>query len=92
MLNAYGVDTLNKHLAGNDRCVLRPHSGAPAVEGRHVKPHTYRTHAFIFLWSSTSAAYGLQARAYKRRSRQKMAAYGGHLAPSLLPPSTIIIG
>ena len=67
------------------------HSGAPAAEGRHAEPHTYRTHAFIFSWSSTSAAYGSRVRTYKRRSRRKMAAYGGHLAPSLLPPCTIII-
>ena len=34
-------------------------SGAPAAEGRHAEPHSYRTHAFIFSWSSTSAAYRL---------------------------------
>ena len=67
-------------------------SGAPAAEGRHEEPHTYRTHAFIFSWSSTSAAYGSRARRYKQQSRQKMVACGGHLVPSLLPSCTIIIG
>ena len=39
-------------------------SGAPAAEGRHAEPHTYRTHAFIFVWSSSSAVNGSQARTY----------------------------
>ena len=131
-------------------------SRAPAAKGRHAEPHTYRTHAFIFSCSPTSAAYGSLARTYKWRSPRKMcrsikypylphgrsleiptgkgvwtakiykgkyeayleipggregsnqntfrgggmdifwnhtmAAYDGHLAPSLVPPYAIIIG
>ena len=49
----------------------KSYSGAPAAEGRHAEPYTYRTHAFIFSWSSTAAAYGSRARTYKRRTRRK---------------------
>ena len=27
----------------------KPDSGAPAAEGRHAEPLTYRTHSFIFV-------------------------------------------
>ena len=37
------------------------YSGAPAAEGRHAEPHTYRTHIFIFAWSSSSAVNGSRA-------------------------------
>ena len=30
-------------------------------KGRHTEPHTYRTHALIFIWSHLSAANGLRA-------------------------------
>ena len=41
-------------------------SGAPAAEGRHAEPHTYRTFALIFVWSSLSAVNGSRARTYVR--------------------------
>ena len=37
-------------------------SRAQAAEGPQAEPHTYRTHTFIFSWSSTSAAYGTRIR------------------------------
>ena len=40
-------------------------SGVLVAKGRHMKPNTYRTHAFIFSWSSSSAAYGLWVRTNK---------------------------
>ena len=40
------------------------HSGAPVAEGRHGEPHSCRTRAFIFVWSSLSAVNGLRARTY----------------------------
>ena len=43
------------------RIVPHFYSGGPVAEGRHEEPHTDRTHAFIFSWSSLSAAYGLRA-------------------------------
>ena len=39
-------------------------NGAPAAEGCHAEPHTYRTHAFIFVWSPLSVENGSQARTY----------------------------
>ena len=49
-------------------------SGAPAF-GRHAEPHTYRTHALIFSWSSSSAAYGSRASTY---GDDDVAQHGAH--------------
>ena len=45
-------------------------SGAPITKGHHAEPHTYRTHAFIFVWSSSSAVNSSQVRTYVRRRRR----------------------
>ena len=36
-----------------------------------TEPHTYRTRAFIFVWSSFSAVNGSRARTYVRRRRRR---------------------
>ena len=52
-------------------------SGAPAAEAMRSPIPQYRTHALIFLWSSTSAAYGSRAPTYaRRRSRTRWCQIG----------------
>ena len=38
------------------------YSGAPAAEGHHAESHTYRARAFLFVWSSSSAANDSRSR------------------------------
>ena len=45
-------------------------SGVPAAQGRHAEPHTYKTHAFIFVWSSSSVVNISRARTNARRKRR----------------------
>ena len=49
-------------------------SGAPAAEGLHAELHTYRTYAFIFVWSSSSVVNGLRACTYN----DVVAQHGAH--------------
>ena len=50
-------------------------SRAPAAKGRHAEPHTYSTHAFIFVWSSLPAVNGSQAHTYD----DDIAQHGAHI-------------
>ena len=50
------------------------HISLIAVEGRHAEPHTYRTCAFIFVWSSPSAVNGSRVRTYD----DDVAQHGAH--------------
>ena len=43
-------------------------SGPPTAKGHHAEPHTYRTHAFIFVWSAVNVS---RARTYARRRRPR---------------------
>ena len=57
---------------------LENYSGASAAEGQHAAPHTYRTHAFSFLLSSSSS---LMARGRIRTyddDDENIAQYGTH--------------
>ena len=58
---------------------LKNCSGAPAAEGRHVEPNSYRTRAFIFVWSSLSAVNGSQARTYDDDDVAQHGAHTGQL-------------
>ena len=51
-------------------------SGAPAAKGRHAEPYTFRTYAFIFVWSFSSAVNGLRARTYD--DYDDVAQHGAH--------------
>ena len=60
------------------------YSGAPAVEGRHAEPHTYRTYAFNFVWSFSSAVEGSRARTY---DDYDVAQHGAHTGQHALHTS-----
>ena len=47
-----------------DATTLKGVAGSFKVTPMIAEPHTYRTHAFIFSWSLSSAAYGSRARTY----------------------------
>ena len=51
-------------------------SRALAAEGRHAKPNSYRTHPFIFVWSSLSALNGSRVRTYD--DDDDVAQHGAH--------------
>ena len=57
------------------------YSGAPAAKGCHAEPHTYRTRAFIFSWSSLSVAYGSQAPTYA--ANDNFTKHGAHTGPPM---------
>ena len=48
-------------------------AGAPLICRnmlRHAEPHTYRTHAYNFVWSSSSVVNSSRARTYAQRKRR----------------------
>ena len=48
------------------------------VEDRHSEPHTCRTRAFIFSWSSSTAAYGSRVPTYRDSDDDDVAQHGAH--------------